>query len=67
MLTATNKRLLISESHDDSSRCTPYRQNLIYMTHTILALVHIRHTYAFHGQSLYMETFHVNPTEFDGP
>jgi hypothetical protein len=23
--TATNKRLLISESHSDSNRCTPYR------------------------------------------
>jgi hypothetical protein len=26
--TATNKRLLISESHDDSNRCTPYRGKL---------------------------------------
>jgi hypothetical protein len=24
-MTATNKRLLISESRDDSNRCTPYR------------------------------------------
>jgi hypothetical protein len=25
-MTATNKWLLISESHDDSNRCTPYRR-----------------------------------------
>jgi hypothetical protein len=26
-MTVTNKRLLISESHGDSNRCTPYRRN----------------------------------------
>jgi hypothetical protein len=26
-MAATNKRLLISESHGDSNRCTPYREN----------------------------------------
>jgi hypothetical protein len=25
-MTATNKRLLISKSYDDSNRCTPYRE-----------------------------------------
>jgi hypothetical protein len=36
-MTATNKRLLISESHDDSNRCTPYRgkpdQHIAYASH----------------------------------
>jgi hypothetical protein len=36
--TATNKRLLISESHDNSNRCTPYRgkpdQHDTYASHT---------------------------------
>jgi hypothetical protein len=36
-MVATNKRLLISESHDDSNRCTPYREK--YDQHD---------TYAFH-------------------
>jgi hypothetical protein len=35
--TATNKRLLISESHGDSNRCTPCRGNLINMSHTFHA------------------------------
>jgi hypothetical protein len=26
LMAATNKRLLISESHGDSNRCTPYRR-----------------------------------------
>jgi hypothetical protein len=37
-MTATNKRLLISESHGDSNRCTPYRgkldQHATYASHT---------------------------------
>jgi hypothetical protein len=40
-LTVTNKRLLISESHGDSNRYTPYRGNLTNMPHT------------FHTQSAY--------------
>jgi hypothetical protein len=36
--TTTNKRLLISESHGDSNRCTPYRgkpdQHDTYASHT---------------------------------
>jgi hypothetical protein len=47
----TNKRLLISESRDDSNRCTPYRGNLIYTTHMFPAPVHIRHSYASCRQS----------------
>jgi hypothetical protein len=34
MLTATNRRLLISESHDDSNQSTPCRGHLINMPHT---------------------------------
>jgi hypothetical protein len=37
-MTVMNKRLLISESHDDSNRCTPYRgkpdQHHTYASHT---------------------------------
>jgi hypothetical protein len=37
-MTATNKRLLISESHDDSNRCTPCRgkpdQHTMYASHS---------------------------------
>jgi hypothetical protein len=65
MLTATNKLLLISESHDDSNRCTPCRGNLICMPHMLLVPVHVCHSYAFHGQSPYVTTFHVNPTKLD--
>jgi hypothetical protein len=63
--TTTNKRLLISRSSDDSNRCTPYRRNLIHMTHMLLAPAHIRHIYAFRGQSPYVTTFHTDPTELD--
>jgi hypothetical protein len=65
VLTATKKRLLISESDDDSNRCTPYRGNLVHMTRMLLASVHVCHTCAFHGQSLYVVTFHADPTELD--
>jgi hypothetical protein len=41
VMTATNKRLLISETHDDSNRCTPCRGNPTKMPH------------AFHAQSTY--------------
>jgi hypothetical protein len=63
--TATNKRLLISKTHDDSNWCTPYRGNLIHMTCMLLAPVHVCHTYAFRRQSPYMATFHADPTELD--
>jgi hypothetical protein len=65
MLTATNKRLLIFESRDDSNRCTPCRGNLIHMIRTLLMPVHVHHTYVFHEKSLYVVTFHANPTELD--
>jgi hypothetical protein len=65
MKTTTNKQLLISESRDDSNRCTPYMGNLIHMTCTLLAPVHVRHTYAFRGQSPYVATFHADPTELN--
>jgi hypothetical protein len=38
-MTVTNKRLLISESHDNSNRCTPCRENPTNTSH------------AFHAQS----------------
>jgi hypothetical protein len=43
----------------------PAGENLIYMTCILLALVHICHTYTFRGQSLYVATFHADPTELD--
>jgi hypothetical protein len=39
----TNKRLIISESHDNLNRCTPYWGDLIHMTRTLLAPVDICH------------------------
>jgi hypothetical protein len=36
------------------------------MIHTLLVPVHICHMYAFCGQSLYVATFHVDPTELNG-
>jgi hypothetical protein len=65
VLTATNKRLLISESHDDLNWCTPCRGNPIHMTRTLLMLVHVCHTYACCGQSSYVATFHIDPIELD--
>jgi hypothetical protein len=59
------KRLLISESHGDSNRCTPCRGNLIHTTCTLLASVHVCHAYAFHGYSPYVATFHADPTELN--
>jgi hypothetical protein len=47
--TATNKRLLISESHDDSNRCTPYRGNLTNTTRMLPTPVLIRPAYASCG------------------
>jgi hypothetical protein len=45
-MTATNKRLLISESHDDSDRCTPYRgkpdQHAMYALHSNLRTSDLR-------------------------
>jgi hypothetical protein len=35
------------------------------MTRTLLALVHVCHTYAFCGQSPYVITFYVDPIELD--
>jgi hypothetical protein len=63
--TATNKWILISKSRDDLNRYTPCMGNLIHMTHTLLAPVHVRHTYAFRGQSPYVATFNTDPTELD--
>jgi hypothetical protein len=61
-----NKRLLISESRGNLNRCTPYRGNLMHTTHILLAPVHMHHSYAFHGLSPYVTTFHGDPIELDG-
>jgi hypothetical protein len=63
--TATNKRLLISESRGDSNRCTSYRGSLIHTSCMLLTLVYVHHSYAFCGHSPYMVTFHADPIELD--
>jgi hypothetical protein len=45
-MAATNKRLLISESHGDSNRCTPYRgkpdQHEMYASHASSRMPDVR-------------------------
>jgi hypothetical protein len=65
VLMITKKWLLISENRGDLNRCTPCRENQIRMTRTLLALVHVCHTYAFSRQSPHVATFHADPTELD--
>jgi hypothetical protein len=43
----------------------PVGENLIHMIHTLLVSIHICHTYAFRGQSLYVSTFHADSTKLD--
>jgi hypothetical protein len=62
---ATNKQLLISESHGDSNRWTLCRGNLIHTTHTLPTPIHIHHSYASYELSPYMATFHADSTELD--
>jgi hypothetical protein len=65
-MAATNKRLLISESHGDSNRYTPCRgKNSTNMTRMLPTPVHIRPTYASCGRSPYVATLHESPTELD--
>jgi hypothetical protein len=65
VLTATNKWLLIFESRDDSNRCTPCRENLIHMTHTLFTPVHLRHSYDSCGHSSYVVIFHESSIVLD--
>jgi hypothetical protein len=39
----------------------------MHMPRTLLAPVHIHHLYAFQEKSSYVVTFHIDPTELDGP
>jgi hypothetical protein len=59
-MTATNKRLLISESRSNSNRCTPCRekpdQHNTYASHA---------SPRFCGQSPYVATFHETPIDLD--
>jgi hypothetical protein len=55
-MAATNKQLLIFESHGDSNRCTPYRGKPDQ-----------HDTYPSCGRSPYMATFHESSTELSGP
>jgi hypothetical protein len=63
--TATNKWLLIFESHSDLNRCAPYRGNLIHMTHTLPMPLHVCHSYASCGRGPYVATFHAYSTKLD--
>jgi hypothetical protein len=63
--TATNKQLFISESHNDSNRCTPYRGNLIHMTRTLPIPVHVCHSYTYCMWSPYVVSFHADSIELD--
>jgi hypothetical protein len=65
MKTATNKRLLISESRGDSNRCTPCRGNPTNTTRTLPTPVHVRPAYTSCGRYPYVATFHEAPTDLD--
>jgi hypothetical protein len=56
-MAAMNKRLLISESHDDL--------NPTNTTRMLPTPVHVHSAYASCGRSLYVATLHESPTELD--
>jgi hypothetical protein len=63
-MTATNKRLLLSESRGDSNRCTPcWGENPTNTTRTLPTPAHVCPAYASCGRSLYVTTFHGTPTD----
>jgi hypothetical protein len=59
--TATNKRLLISESRGNSNRCTSCRGKPDQHSHTLPTPVHTRLAYALYGLSPYVTIFHWLP------
>jgi hypothetical protein len=67
LMTATNKRLLISESRGDSNQCIPCRgrpdQHDTYASHANPRIL----AYASCGRSPYVATFHKLSTALDGP
>jgi hypothetical protein len=65
-MAVTNKRLLISESHDDLNWCTPCRGKPDqYDTYASHASPHTP-AYAFCGRFPYVATFHESSTGLDG-
>jgi hypothetical protein len=67
-MAATNRRLLKSESHGDSNRCTHLAgQNPINTTRTLPTPVHVCPAYASCGRSSYVATFHKPPIALDEP
>jgi hypothetical protein len=66
-MSATNKRLLISESRGDSNRCTPCRENPDQHDTYASTPVHARSVYAFCRQSPYVTTFHWLPRSRNRP
>jgi hypothetical protein len=65
MKTATNKQLFISDSHDDSNRCTSCRGKLdqhdMYASHVSLHTPDV----CFLQQFSYVSTFHELSTDLD--
>jgi hypothetical protein len=66
-MTTINKRLLISESHGDSNRCTPCRgkpdQHAMYSSHATPRTPSVRFLWA----APYVATFHESSTELSRP
>jgi hypothetical protein len=63
-MTATNKWLLISESHDDSNRCTPCREKPDQHD-TLPMSVHVYLMYTSCERFPYVATFYETPTDLD--
>jgi hypothetical protein len=64
-MTATNNRLVISESHDDSNRCTPYRENPDQHATHFLRSVHVWSKTIHISRGPHISTFHEMPTDLD--
>jgi hypothetical protein len=65
VMTATNKRLLMSESHGDSNQCTPCRGEPTNTTSTLPTPVHVCLVYASYRRSPYVATFHAIVDRFE--
>jgi hypothetical protein len=64
-MTATNKRLLISESRGDSNRCTPYRRKPDQYATCFPCLVCVRSTTIRFSRGPHITTFHTVINRFE--
>jgi hypothetical protein len=64
-MTATNKRLLISESHGDSNRCTPYRRKPDQYVTRFPCLVCVWSTTIRFSRGPHIATFHTVINRFE--